>query len=63
MSGKPIHITAFDLERLRRLLSNAQATEYRESEYLEKLKMELDRAIHCDAAGDPTDSRDDELHH
>jgi regulator of nucleoside diphosphate kinase len=44
MSGKPIHITAFDLERLRRLLSNAQATEYRESEYLEKLKMELDRA-------------------
>jgi regulator of nucleoside diphosphate kinase len=45
MSGKPIHITAFDLERLRRLLSNAQATEYRESEYLEKLKMELDRAM------------------
>ena len=45
MSGKPIHITAFDLERLRRLLLNAQATEYRESEYLEKLKLELDRAM------------------
>jgi regulator of nucleoside diphosphate kinase len=44
MSGKPIHITAFDLERLRKLILDAQSTEYRKSEYLEKLKAELDRA-------------------
>jgi regulator of nucleoside diphosphate kinase len=45
MSEKPIHITAFDLERLRNLILDAQATEYRKSEYLEKLKAELNRAI------------------
>ncbi len=44
MSGKPIHITAFDLDRLRKLILAAQSTEYRKSEYIEKLKMELDRA-------------------
>ena len=44
MSGKPIQITALDQERLRRLLLDAQATEYRKSEYLEKLRMELERA-------------------
>lgn len=44
MSGKTIHITAFDLERLRKLILDAQSTEYRKSEYIEKLKMELDRA-------------------
>ena len=45
MSGKSIHITAFDLERLRKLILDAQSTEYRKSEYIEKLKAELDRAI------------------
>lgn len=45
MSGKPIHITAFDLERLRKLILDAQSTEYRKSEYIEKLRMELNRAI------------------
>jgi regulator of nucleoside diphosphate kinase len=45
MNRKPIHITAYDLERLRKLILDAQATEYRKSEYIEKLKMELNRAI------------------
>lgn len=44
MNGKTIHITAFDLERLRKLILDAQSTEYRKSEYIEKLKAELDRA-------------------
>ncbi len=44
MSGKPIHITEFDLERLKKLLQEAQYTHYRKSEYLEKLQMELSRA-------------------
>jgi regulator of nucleoside diphosphate kinase len=44
MIGKPIRITQFDLERLRKLLQDAQYTEYRKSEYLERLQMEIDRA-------------------
>jgi len=44
MSGKPIHITQFDLERLRKLLLDAQSTNYRKSEYLERLQMEINRA-------------------
>jgi regulator of nucleoside diphosphate kinase len=44
MSGKPIRITEFDLERLRKLLQDAQYTEYRDSEYLERLQLEIDRA-------------------
>jgi regulator of nucleoside diphosphate kinase len=44
MSGKPIQITAFDQQRLRKLILDAQATEYRKSEYLDKLKLELERA-------------------
>jgi regulator of nucleoside diphosphate kinase len=44
MSGKPIHITQFDLERLRKLLFDAQSTDYRKSEYLERLQMEINRA-------------------
>jgi regulator of nucleoside diphosphate kinase len=44
MSGKPIRITAFDLERLRKLLQDAQYTSYRKSEYLERLQVEIDRA-------------------
>ncbi len=44
MSGKPICITQFDLERLQKLLLDAQSTEYRKSEYLEKLRQELNRA-------------------
>lgn len=45
MSGKPIHITEFDLQRLRKLIADAQSTEYHQSEYLEKLQQELDLAI------------------
>jgi len=45
MSGKPIYITQLDLERLRKLLREAQYTEYRKSEYLDRLQMEIDRAI------------------
>ncbi len=45
MSEKPIHITASDLERLRNLILDSQATGYRKSEYLEKLRVELNRAI------------------
>ena len=44
MSDKPIHITQFDLERLRKLLFDAQSTDYRKSEYLERLQMEINRA-------------------
>ena len=44
MSGKPIHITEFDLSRLKKLLWDAQSTEYRKSEYLERLQIEIDRA-------------------
>ena len=44
MSNKPIQITEFDLQRLKKLLEDARYTEYRGSEYLVKLQMELDRA-------------------
>ena len=44
MSGKPIHITEFDLERLKKLLLDAQSTDYRKSEYLERLQLEINRA-------------------
>jgi regulator of nucleoside diphosphate kinase len=45
MSGKPIHITVLDLERLRKLLQEAQYTDYRKSTYLDSLREELDRAF------------------
>ena len=44
MSGKSIQITEFDLERLKKLLQDAQYTDYRKSDYLKKLRMEIDRA-------------------
>lgn len=44
MSGKSIQITEFDLERLKKLLQDAQYTDYRKSEYLNRLRMEIDRA-------------------
>jgi regulator of nucleoside diphosphate kinase len=44
MSDKPIQITAFDLERLRKLIEDASHTEYRGSEYLVRLQGEIDRA-------------------
>lgn len=44
MSGKPIHITQFDLERLRKLFLDLQSTDYRKSEYLERLQAEIERA-------------------
>ena len=44
MSNKPIQITEFDLERLKKLLLEARYTEYRKSQYLENLQLEIDRA-------------------
>jgi regulator of nucleoside diphosphate kinase len=44
MSGKPIRVTVFDLERLKKLLADAQRTSYRGSAYLTRLQTELDRA-------------------
>ena len=44
MRRKPIRVTEFDLERLKKLLADAQRTKYRGSDYLTKLQMELDRA-------------------
>lgn len=45
MENKSIYITEFDLERLKKLLWEAQFTQYRKSEYLEKLQTEITRAI------------------
>jgi regulator of nucleoside diphosphate kinase len=44
MENKPIYLTEFDLERLKKLLWEAQSTEYRKSEYLERLQIEIARA-------------------
>lgn len=44
MSGKPIHMTEFDLSRLKELLRDAKSTKYHRSEYLERLQIEIDRA-------------------
>ena len=44
MSVNPIHITEFDLNRLKKLLLDAQSTEYRKSEYLERLQSAINRA-------------------
>lgn len=44
MSDKPIHITEFDLKRLKKLLLEAEHAGYRGSDYLSKLHAELDRA-------------------
>ncbi|MDX9864886.1 MAG: nucleoside diphosphate kinase regulator [Anaerolineaceae bacterium] len=44
MSGKHICISAFDRERLQKLLSEARTTDYRKSEYLRKLHLEMERA-------------------
>jgi len=44
MSTKPIYITAFDRERLRKLLLEAYGTDYRDNEYLDMLRQELERA-------------------
>ncbi|MBV6391871.1 MAG: Regulator of nucleoside diphosphate kinase [Anaerolineales bacterium] len=45
MENKPIYITEFDLDRLQKLLWEAQSTDYRKSEYLEKLQVEIRRAV------------------
>ncbi len=42
--SKPIRVTLFDLERLKKLLEDAQRTSHRRSVYLTKLQTELDRA-------------------
>ena len=45
METKPIFVTEFDLQRLKKLLWEAQSTDYRKSEYLEKLQTEILRAV------------------
>lgn len=50
MSGKPIQVTAFDLERLKKLLQDAQRTSYRKSAYLAQLQSELGRAEVVDSS-------------
>jgi len=44
MIKKSIQITEFDLQRLNKLLREAEHTDYRGSEYLDKLRAELDHA-------------------
>ena len=44
MTERTIYITEFDMERLTKLLQDAQFTTYRKSDYLEKLEEELERA-------------------
>ncbi|MCC6259319.1 MAG: nucleoside diphosphate kinase regulator [Anaerolineales bacterium] len=44
MENKPIYLTEFDRERLQKLIVEAQSTDYRKSEYLEKLRTEIARA-------------------
>lgn len=44
MIKKSIQITEFDLQRLNKLLREADHTDYRGSEYLDKLRAELDHA-------------------
>lgn len=44
MGKQSIFITQFDLERLRKLLQDAYHSQYCDSEYLEMLQKELDRA-------------------
>lgn len=44
MGDEPIIITKYDLERLQLLLRDAGSTQYRGSQYLMRLKQELERA-------------------
>jgi len=44
MNNKSIQITEFDLQRLNKLLREAEHTDYRGSEYLDNLRAELDHA-------------------
>ena len=55
MDNKPIYITEFDLERLQKLLWEAQSTDYRKSEYLEKLQIEIRRAVVVSPQNIPND--------
>ena len=55
MSGKPIHVTVFDLERLKKLLLDAQRTSYRKSIYLTQLQAELERAEVVESDKVPSD--------
>lgn len=45
MENKPIYLTEFDLERLKKLIWEAKSTDYRKSEYLEQLQREITRAV------------------
>lgn len=45
MTNQQIYITALDAEKIRKLLMDARATEYRNSPYLQMLSNELDRAM------------------
>lgn len=55
MTTHAIYITASDAEKLRDLIWQAQRTEYRHSDYLQKLSGELDRAIIIEGDSVPSD--------
>ena len=55
MSGKPIRVTVFDLERLKKLLADAQRTSYRKSICLTDLQAELERAEVVESDKVPSD--------
>lgn len=44
MSDKPIYITAYDLQRLQKLITDATPAQLQKSPYLRQLQAELDRA-------------------
>lgn len=55
MTDHQIYITAADADKLRRLIRDAQATEYRNSPYLKMLANELDRSVQVDSRQVPPD--------
>ena len=45
MTKREIHITDYDMQRLRKLLEGAQKWNQKDREYLEHLEEELDKAV------------------
>jgi regulator of nucleoside diphosphate kinase len=55
MSNRSIYLTEYDLRRLEPLVESARRYERADSESLELLQQELDRAILCEASDLPAD--------
>ena len=55
MSERTIQITKFDLERLNKLLADAQHSDHRQSSYLLELETELERAKMVPSEAVPND--------